>query len=217
MAIDRTLHKYTLGEELVNAISHGLGAAAGIVGLIFLIISSVGHGASVMVGNILFGASMIILYLGSCIYHALKRNGAKKVFRILDHCFVYLLIIGTYAPYSIAVVGGVKGYLLYIINCCIGVVGITFTAIDMKKFSKLSMPCYIVMGWLILMNITGVYSALPKLSFYLLLFGGVVYTLGAVVYALGRKARYIHSVWHFMVLIANVMHYFSILYFTVTL
>ena len=134
MAADRTLHKYTLGEELVNAITHGIGAAAAIVGMIFLILNSVGHGASVMVGSILFGVSMILLYTVSCIYHALKHNSGKKVLRILDHCFIYILILGTYAPYSIAVIGGIKGYVLFIINCAIGALGISLTAVDMKKF-----------------------------------------------------------------------------------
>ncbi len=217
MAADRTLHKYSLGEEIVNAITHGLGAATAIVGLIFLILLSNGTGASVMVGNVLFGSSMILLYTVSCVYHGLKRNKGKKVLRILDHCFVFILILGTYAPYSISVVGGIKGYLLFIINCAIGALGVTLTAIDMKKFAVVSMLCYIVMGWLVLIIIGTVYRALPSASFYLLLLGGVVYTLGAVVYALGRKGRYIHSVWHVMVLAANVMHYFSIIFFVTAL
>ncbi len=210
MAVDRTLHHYTLGEELVSAISHGLGALLAAIGTGFAVAKALPLPPVYLVSVLIFGISMTLLYTVSTIYHALAPNGGKKVLRILDHCFVFLLITGTYAPYALAAMNNVYGYVLFAANCAAAVVGITLTAVDMKKYAKFSMVCYIVMGWMVLLCVKPLFDALPVPGFVLLVAGGVVYTLGAVVYGLGKKGRYIHSIWHFFVLAGSVLHFLSI-------
>ena len=212
MAIDRALHRYTLGEELVNAITHGIGAVLAVIGTIILLTMAKGE-PLLVTGVVVFGVTMVLMYTVSTVYHALGRNEGKVVLRILDHCCVFLLIIGTYAPYTLCVIGSAFGYVLFTINCVVGIIGIILTAIDMKKYAKFAMVCYIAMGWLIIIGFKTLLDSLSTLSFWLLIGGGIVYTLGAVVYGLGKKCRYVHSLWHFMVLAGNIMHYFSILYF----
>ena len=210
MAIDRTLHKYTLGEELVSAISHGIGAVLAIIGTVFACIRAAELDTVALVSVILFGSSMTLLYTVSTVYHALAPNGGKKVLRILDHCFVYVLIIGTYAPYCLAGMHNLFGYILYAVNCAIGAVGITLTAIDMKRFSKFSMVCYILMGWIIVIAFRTLWESIATAGIVWLLAGGVIYTVGAVLYGIGKTKKYIHSLWHFFVLGGSVCHFISI-------
>ena len=210
MSVDRTLHQYTLGEELVSAISHGLGAILAVVGTIFGCIKAAPREPVYLVSMLIFGLSMTLMYTVSTVYHALAPNGGKKVLRILDHCFVFLLITGTYAPYTLAAMHNAYGIVLFAINCTAAVVGITLTAIDMKKFAKFSMVCYIAMGWIIILCVKPLLDVLPTPGFILLVAGGVVYTVGALLYALGKTRRYIHSLWHFFVLGGTVLHFLSI-------
>lgn len=210
MAIDRTLHKYTLGEELVSAISHGIGAVLAIIGTVFLCIRAAQIDAVALVSAILFGVTMVLLYTVSTVYHALAPNGGKKVLRILDHCFVFVLIIGTYAPYCLSGMHNLYGYILYSVNCVLGVVGITLTAIDMKRFSKFAMVCYILMGWIIVLAFKTLFDSVALAGIIWLLVGGVIYTVGAVLYGLGKKKKYIHSLWHFFVLGGTICHFISI-------
>ena len=215
MAIDRKLHKYTLGEELVSSISHGAGAVLAVIGTALGSVYAYNFGAAAFVSVLLFGIFMALLYAVSTVYHSLAANGGKKVMRILDHCFVYVLIIATYAPYCLVALSQPTGLILYIINCSIGVIGITFTAIDMKKFGKFAMTCYILMGWLIIFALNSLVKNVPAGGILLLLLGGAAYTVGAVIYGLGRKLRYAHSVWHFFVLAGSMLHYFSVMLYVI--
>ncbi len=203
--------KYTLGEELVNSISHGLGAVFGVVALILSIIKAVGNGSTVEVVSIsIYGATMILLYTISTLYHALKINLAKKVFRTLDHCSIYILIAGTYTPYTLVALRGTLGICIFCGVWAAAVVGIVFSAINVHKFRVLSMIIYISMGWAIILSARALVAALAAPGLWLLIAGGVAYTVGAVLYGVGKRVKYMHSVFHFLALIGSVCHFLSI-------
>ncbi|MBR5542749.1 MAG: hemolysin III family protein [Oscillospiraceae bacterium] len=203
--------KYTLGEELVNSISHGLGAAFGIVALILSVVFSAHQGdAWKIVSSAIYGASMIVLYTVSTIYHALGINLAKKVFRTLDHCSIYFLIAGTYTPYTLVAMRENVGFYIFVVIWLAATVGITFNAINVHKFRVMSMIIYIAMGWAIVFSARALISSVEPAGVVLLLSGGVLYTVGAVLYGLGKKKKYMHSVFHFLALGGSVCHFISI-------
>ncbi len=205
------LPKYTLGEELVNSISHGLGAAFGIVALVLCVVASAKYGdAWSVVSSCIYGSSMIVLYTISTLYHALGINLAKKVFRTLDHCSIYFLIAGTYTPYTLVAMREVGGFYIFLAIWIAAAVGITFSAIDVHKFRKLSMVIYIAMGWAIIFSIKALVATVPTAGIVLLVVGGVTYTIGAVLYGIGKKKKYMHSVFHFLALGGSVLHFISI-------
>lgn len=202
---------YTLGEELVNSISHGLGAAFGIVALILCVVFSAKAGdAWKVVSSAIYGTSMIILYSISTIYHALGINKAKKVFRTLDHCSIYFLIAGTYTPYTLVAMRETVGFYIFAVVWAAAALGITFSAINVHKFRKLSMIIYIAMGWAIVFSARDLVAAVPKTGVILLLAGGIMYTVGAVLYGIGKKKKYMHSVFHFLALGGSILHFISI-------
>ena len=213
---DRTLHKYTLGEELMSAISHGVGALLSIVGTVILVYySAVSKNAWKIVSVSIYGVSLILLYTISTVYHSLKPGTGKKVLRILDHCFIYLLIFGTYAPYVLVSLHGTTGWILFGVNATAAIVGITLSAIDFKKFGKFAMVCYLAMGWVVIFGIIPLFKTLHWIGILLLFLGGAAYSVGAIIYGLGHKKKYMHSIWHFFVLAGTILHYFSILFYIV--
>lgn len=204
------LPEYTLGEELVNSISHGLGAAFGIVALVLCVVFSAIEGdAWKVVSGAIYGASMIILYSVSTIYHALGINRAKKVFRTLDHCSIYFLIAGTYTPYTLVAMRETSGFWVFGVVWAAAALGITLSAINVHKFRIVSMIIYIAMGWAIIFSGRDLIASVPTAGFVLLLAGGILYTIGAVLYGLG-KIRYMHSVFHVFALGGSVCHFISI-------
>ena len=205
------LPRYTLGEELVNAISHGLGAAFGIVALVLCVVFSAKAGdAWMVVSSAIYGASMIVLYSISTIYHALGINRAKRVFQILDHCSIYFLIAGTYTPYTLVAMRGPVGFTVFGIIWAAAACGITFNAISLKKFRVLSMVLYISMGWAVVFSAKTLFASVPIVGIWLLVGGGVLYTVGAVLYGLGKTKKYMHSIFHFLALGGSVCHFISI-------
>ncbi len=204
-----SIPKYSLSEELLNAISHGVGAIFGIVATVLCILKSVGDPWKV-VSSAIFGATMLLLYLMSCLYHALKVNKAKRVFRVIDHCTIFLLIAGTYTPFTLVTLRGTVGWWLFGSVWAIAILGITLNAIDLKKFSKISVACYLLMGWAILMAFRPLSENLAPGGISLLVWGGVVYTVGAILYGIGSKVKYFHSVFHFFCLGGTVLHFLAI-------
>lgn len=203
--------KYTLGEELVNSISHGLGAAFGIVALVLCVVFSAKSGdAWKVVSSSIYGASMILLYTVSTLYHALGINRAKAVFRTLDHCTIYFLIAGTYTPYTLVSMRGVVGFVVFGVVWAAAVCGIVFNAINVRRFRKLSMILYIATGWAVVFSIKTLIKVVSPVGIWLLLAGGVLYTIGAVLYGIGKKKKYMHSVFHFLALGGSVCHFISI-------
>ena len=216
---DRVLPTYTKGEEIFNMTSHIVGGALGVAATTLCIIfSALNNNVYGIISSAIYGFSMILLYTMSSIYHGLRPNKAKKVFQILDHCSIFFLIAGTYTPYCLVTLRGYNtalGWTLFGIVWGMAVIGIVLNSIDIKKYKILSMICYLVMGWCILVRA----PLLPKLlglpGFILLLAGGVAYTIGAIFYGFGKKKKYIHSVFHMFILLGTILQFFSILFYVV--
>ena len=209
-----SIPQYTLGEELINSISHGVGAGLGITALVLCIVKScMPLDGYILASSIVFGLTTTLLYLMSCLYHALKVNKAKRVFRVIDHCTIFLLIAGTYTPYTLITLRGMTGWLLFGIVWGVGILGIVLNAVSLKRFEKLSVACYIALGWAVVFASKQLVASLDRTGLWLLLAGGIAYTVGAVLYGLGAKRRYFHSVFHFFCLIGTALHFFSIYYY----
>ena len=208
--IHLALPKYSLAEEITNAVTHGLGAALAIAGLVVLLIYSPKTPLAI-ISVCLYGASMFLLYMVSTLYHSLGVNRAKKVFQVLDHCTIFFLIAGTYTPISLLCIGGTVGWVLVSIVWGVGILGTVLTAVDMHRFKVFSMVCYIALGWCVIIFIKPLIDSMDQTSIVLLVVGGVLYTVGAVIYGLGRKVPYMHSVWHLFCLAGTVFHYFVVL------
>ena len=206
-----SIPKYTLGEELMNSITHGVGALLGLAALVLCIVKScMPFDGYKLASSIVFGITTTLLYLMSCLYHALKVNRAKRVFRVMDHCTIFLLIAGTYTPYTLITLRGVTGWVLFGVVWGVGILGIVLNAVSLKRFAKMSVACYLAMGWAVLFASKQLIAALASGGLWLLLSGGIAYTLGAVLYAIGSKKRYFHSIFHFFCLFGTVLHFFSI-------
>lgn len=209
-----SIPKYTLGEELISAISHGVGALCGIAVLVLCIVKSCNpFGGAKLASSIVFGLTVTLLYLMSCLYHSLKVNKAKRVFRVIDHCTIFLLIAGTYTPYTLVALGGALGWWIFGVIWGVAVLGIVLNAVDLKKFAKLSVVCYLLMGWLIVFAYPRMVAVMHPNALKLLVWGGVAYSVGAILYAIGSKKKYFHSVFHFFCLLGTMLHFFSIYFY----
>ena len=214
---DRELPVYTKGEERFNMISHIVGGAVGIAALVLCIVrSALHHNGYGVAGSIVYGISMIILYTMSSIYHGLREGMAKKVMQVLDHCAVYFLIGGTYTPIMLCAVRPVHpgwGWAIFGVVWALAAMATVFTAIDLKRYFRLSMICYIAMGWCVILAIRPVLDTVGAAGFVWLLLGGVAYTLGAVLYNIGKRKsrRYMHAVFHIFVLLGSALQYVCIL------
>lgn len=206
-----SIPKYTLGEEITNAIVHGVGALLGIAALVICIIVSAVHDSAIaVVSSAIYGTTIILLYTMSTLYHSLKVNNAKRVFRIIDHCSIYLLIAGTYTPFALVALEGVTGWVIFGVVWGLSIIGIVLNAIDIKRFKVISMFLYIAIGWVILFAFDTLVEAIATPGLWLLLIGGIVYTVGAIIYGVGKKVKYMHSVFHVFVLAATILHFLSI-------
>lgn len=214
---DRILPDYTKGEEIFNMVSHIVGGAFAIAALVLCVIMAAlrGDGWGVTSGAI-YGGTMILLYTMSSIYHGLTPPTAKKVFQIIDHCSIFLLIAGTYTPMTLAGIRRVDpliGWIIFGVVWGCAVIGIVFNAIDLSGFKIFSMICYLAMGWCVVFAFKTTATVLTLPGTVFLITGGVAYTIGAVLYALGKKHRYIHSVFHLFVLAGSILHFFCILFY----
>lgn len=204
------VRRQKLGEELVNAITHGVGALLAIAGLVLLVVRAAKYGTAINVVSVaLFGTTMILLYLCSCLYHALADNKGKRVFQVLDHCTIFLLILGTYIPICLVNIGGALGWTLFGINTACALVGIVLTAVNMKRWKKLSMVLYVVMGWMCLIALPSIYRSLTPMGFGFLVLGGVCYTVGILFYRQKDKL-YRHGIWHVFVLAGTIFQFFTV-------
>ena len=216
---DRELPDYTKGEEITNMVTHIIGGVFGIVALVLCVVfSAKKHDAYLVVGSAIYGASLILLYTMSSVYHGLHPNMGKKVMQVLDHCTIYFLIGGTYTP---IVLGPIRELIPWLGWTIFGVVwgfcalGCTFTAIDIEKYKKLAMACYVGIGWIIILALKQTIAAVTFKGFLYLILGGVAYTVGAVLYALSEKARYMHSVFHVFVLLGTALQFICIFVYCV--
>lgn len=206
-----TLPNYTLGEERLNSLTHATGALFGAVALVMCLTAA--KSAWAIAGSIIYGVALMLLYSVSATYHAMRDEKKKKFMRVVDHCTIYLLIAGTYTPIlweAIRPVSAKWAWIIFAIVWGLAVIAATLTALDMKKYSKFSMACYIGMGWSILIAWDTALAAIDTAGIILLVGGGVVYTIGAAVYGIGKKHRYIHSLFHLFVLGGTVLQFLCI-------
>lgn len=204
-------NRYTLGEEIFNSVTHGIGSLLSIAGTVVLIIFSVIYGdVWTVVSSAIYGASLIILYTMSTLYHAITNEKAKHFFRIMDHNTIFFLIAGTYTPLTLSILRGNLGWILFVVVWVVAIIGIVLNSIDLEKYSKPSVACYIAMGWVIIFAIKPLMNAMPQISLIFLLVGGLFYTLGVIFYAI-KKVKYFHSIWHLFTIFGSVFHFFCIL------
>lgn len=204
-----TIPNYNLAEELINAISHGIGAGLSIAGLILLIIKA--NTPLKIITSIIFGITMIILYTISCIYHSLSpKLKGKKVLRVIDHCNVFMLVLGTYVPVSLLSVGNKTGLFLLLFVTTITTIGIILSCINIDKYQLLEVICHLLNGWSIIIAFNILLNNIGKNGVTLLLAGGIAYTIGAIIYGIGSKVKYMHCVFHFFCLAGTILHFLSI-------
>lgn len=213
---DRVLPTYTKGEEIFNMVSHIVGATLGIIaivlGVIFSAINNNGYGIA---SSIVYGITLLLLYTTSSIYHGLKSTlKTKKVFQIMDHCAIFLLIAGTYTPFSLCTLREYDvalGWTIFGITWGLAILGIMLNSIDLKKYKVFSMICYLVMGWCIIGRIGVVINKLGPIGFTLLLSGGIIYTIGAIFYGVGKKRKWMHSVFHIACVVGSLLQLICVL------
>ncbi len=206
---DRLLPDYTRGEEIMNTVSHIVGGGIGIIVLVLCLWRAlIQPDGWKIAGSIVYGISFIQLYTISSVYHALRPGTGKKVLQIIDHCAIYFFIAGTYTPIvlcALRIASPLWAFIILFIEYGFAALATTLTAIDLKKYNALSMICYIGMGWCILIALKPLLQIMATPGFALLLAGGIVYTIGAILYGLGTKHRYMHSVFHLFVLAGSFL------------
>ena len=217
---DRILPTYTKGEEIFNMVSHIVGGVAGIATIVLCsVFGAIRHNAYGVVSGVIFGVSMLFLYTMSSLYHGLKPNSkSRKVFQILDHCAIFVLIAGSYTPFALCTLrehSTALGWTIFGIIWGFAILGITLNSIDLKKYKKFSMICYLAMGWCIVVRINLLPQLLGIPGFMMLLAGGIVYTIGAILYGLGKKHKYAHSIFHLCVFLGNLLHVLCVLMYVI--
>lgn len=212
---DRVLPDYTRGEELMNTITHIVGGVLAVAALVLCVVfAAQRRNVYGIVSSAVYGASMIALYTVSSVYHGLPVGMGKKVMQVVDHCAIYSLIAGTYTVVSLSAIRPVYpniGWGLFFFEWAMAIFATVLTAIDLKKFNVLSMICYIGLGWAILPFMGKTLEVLTLPGFLLLLLGGIAYTVGAVLYGIGSKKRWVHSVFHIFVVLGSVLQFFAVL------
>jgi hemolysin III len=205
----------SLGEEIANSVSHGTGFLAALIALPLLARAAAPHGTAAIVGAVVFAATAALLYLTSTLYHALAQNRAKRVFKILDHGAIYLLIAGTYTPFTLGKLRGPWGWTLFGIVWALAVAGVIFKSMGGARYRRLSTGLYVGMGWLVIIAAKPLWVAMPAWGLVWLAAGGVAYTAGVGFYAASRRVRYAHFVWHLFVLTGTACHFVAVLRYAV--
>lgn len=201
-------------EEIANSLSHGAGIVAALVGVPILLVHAARHGdAAFIVGTSIFSATIFLLYVSSTIYHALPAGKAKRVFRVLDHSMIYLLIAGTYTPFTLGILGGAWGWTLFGVIWGLAGVGVALKASGNASNAIFSTTLYLLMGWVVVIALEPLVARVPTSGLLWLLAGGLSYTAGVLFFAIGLKLRYGHLIWHCFVLAGTVCHYLAVLWY----
>ena len=216
---DRVLPNYSRGEELMNTVTHIVGGALGIAALTLCVVfAALRHNVYGVVGSAIYGASLIALYTVSSVYHGLKPGMGKKVMQIVDHCTIYFLIAGTYTVIVLSAIRPrypVLGWGLFAFEWAMAALATALTAIDLKKYNVISMICYIGLGWAIIPFARQALEVLTLPGFLFLLLGGIAYTIGAVLYGIGSRKKWMHSVFHIFVVLGSVLQFFAVLLYAI--
>jgi hemolysin III len=203
----------SVGEEIANAVSHGVGLLMAVVAALVLVVAAVQRGGvAEIVGASIFGATMVWVYFTSTLYHALPRNRAKRVFRILDHGAIFLLIAGTYSPFTLGPLRGAWGWTLFGSVWSLALAGVVFKTVGGVRYPKLSTSLYIAMGWLVVVAIEPLRLNVPTSGLFWLLAGGIAYTAGVAFFAV-KRLRYTHFVWHLFVIAGSACHFAAVLWY----
>ncbi len=204
---------YTKQEEIANAITHGIGAMLAMAALVFLILFASKYGDGwYVVSYTIYGVCMFIMYLESTLYHSITNKKFKKLFRIFDHCSIYLLIAGTYTPFTLTVLRGKIGWIMFSVIWILAIIGIVMKIFWIGKYELLSTGVYIFMGWIIVLAIKSLIVLVPYNGIILLVAGGILYTIGAFLYIF-NKIPYNHAIWHIFVIGGSACHFFCILFY----
>lgn len=207
--------EYSIGEEIANAVSHGLGLVLSAGGLCVLVVLAARYGATPhVVGCAVFGASLVVMYLSSTLYHGVPHRGAKGVLQLLDHSAIYLVIAGTYTPFLLVSVGGVRGWSLLVLVWAAAAGGITARAALGRRAHVLRVALYLVMGWLGVVVFRPLAASVGLGGMVLIVGGGVVYTLGVAIYS-WHRLPYNHAIWHLFVLVASGLHFLAVLWYVI--
>ncbi len=214
--IDRVLPSYTKGEEIFNMTSHIVGVVLGIVATVLCtIFAAIHHNVYGIVSGAIYGVSLILLYTMSSIYHGLSpKLFSKRVFQVLDHCTIFLLIAGCYTPVALCNIreeNAVAGWTIFGTIWALAIIGIVLNSIDLKKFKAFSMICYLLMGWCIIFRVDLLIKSVDTAGIILLVAGGIAYTVGAILYGVGKKHKYFHSIFHLFILLGSFLQFFCIL------
>ena len=216
---DRVLPDYSRGEELMNTVTHIVGGALGVAALTLCVVfAALRQNVYGVVGSAIYGASLIALYTVSSVYHGLKPGMGKKVMQIVDHCTIYFLIAGTYTVIVLSAIRPrypVLGWGLFAFEWAMAALATTLTAIDLKKYNVISMICYIGLGWAIIPFARQALEVLTLPGFLFLLLGGIAYTIGAVLYGIGSRKKWMHSVFHIFVVLGSVLQFFAVLLYAI--
>lgn len=213
-AITTEERRPTLGEEIANSISHGIGLLLALLATPFLVIAALRYGnAWNAVGVSIFAASMVTLYLASTLYHAISHDRAKRVFRMFDHSAIFLLIAGTYTPFTLGILRGPWGWILLGLIWTLAAVGLTMKAVFGSRFNRLSVVLYLIMGWLVVIAAPQVLRVMPLSGLAWLMAGGIAYTAGVGFYA-AHRVRYAHFAWHLFVIAGTTCHFFAVLWYS---
>ena len=214
---DRQLPDYTKGEEIFTMVTHIVGGALGIAYLVLCVIYAATHSDPyAVVSSAIYGASVVVLFSVSSIYHGLHPSKGKKVMQVLDHCVIYFMIAGTYTPITLCALrenSPALGWTVFGVVWGMSAFAALLNAIDLKKYKVFSIISYLAIGWCVVFTVKPVYESIGFEGFLWLLTGGVLYTVGAVLYMLGHKKRYIHSVFHIFIDLASVCHFICILFY----
>ncbi len=207
-----TYRSLSIGEEIFNSITHGIGTLLSIAALVLLIVfAAIKGNAWHVVSFSIFGTTLVLLYLSSTLYHSFTKEKAKNLFARFDHAAIFLLIAGTYTPFLLTVLRGALGWTLFGIIWGVAIAGIVIRSIYLTKFRKLMVGLYLAMGWMFVFAFGPMMRSLPGISFMFLVLGGVLYSIGVIFYA-WRNLKYGHGIWHLFVLAGSIMHFFSVIY-----
>lgn len=200
-------------DEIANSISHGLGLLLALVALPVLVLSAMRAGdVRFLVGVSVFGATMVLLYLASTLYHSTTHEAAKQLFRLFDHTAIFLLIAGTYTPFALGVLRGPWGWSMLAAVWTLAIVGIVLKVIARTRHSRISIVLYVVMGWMAVVAIKPMFALIPAPGILLILAGGIAYTGGLAFFA-AHRVRYHHFIWHLFVIAGTICHFFAVLWY----
>jgi len=209
-----TANEYTLGEEISHSITHGIGAALSIAGLVISVVMAAGTGEVIKVVSFaIFGTSMIILYTASTLYHAFTHEKVKNLFRYLDHTSIFVLIAGTYTPIALLLLKGAWGWTLFGLAWGLAILGILYQMLFLNKYKWISISLYLGMGWVAIIAIEPLIELMPFGLFMWILGGGLFYTLGTIFYL--KEIKYFHFIWHLFVISGTVCHFFGLIFYLV--